>query len=183
MSCLGMTCGHVILGTYTFLKTLGYGVEIVNWIPILSFSLVIFAGSSGILTIPFTLLAEIMPPKIKSTTVSFCIATNWICAFLMVKVGWILLCYENWHQVEMGLTQSTQWCLSRFMYELINPFTYSFFLQYLPILTAALQLHGCIFIFAIFSAIGVIFVAAFIPETKGKSLEMILAGMEEKTRK
>ncbi|CAD7088652.1 unnamed protein product [Hermetia illucens] len=139
MSCLGMTCGHVILGTYTFLKTLGYGVEIVNWIPILSFSLVIFAGSSGILTVPFTLLAEIMPPKIKSTTVSFCIATNWICAFLMVK--------------------------------------------YLPILTVALQLHGCIFIFAIFSAIGVIFVVAFIPETKGKSLEMILAGMEEKTRK
>lgn len=119
MSCLGMTCGHIILGTYTFLKTLGYGVEIVNWIPILSFSLVIFAGSSGILTVPFTLLAEIMPPKIKSTTVSFCIATNWICAFLMVKVGWILLCYENWHQVEMGLTQSTQWCLTRFIYILI----------------------------------------------------------------
>lgn len=42
-----------------------------------------------------------------------------------------------------------------------------------PILSETIHLYGCMMMYAIFSALGIIFVAAVIKETKGKSLDTI----------
>lgn len=65
ISATGAGIGLTILGTYSYLKTLGYTLESFTWIPITSFSFVIFIASWGVLTLPFLVISEIMPEKVK----------------------------------------------------------------------------------------------------------------------
>lgn len=64
----------------------------------------------------------------------------------------------------------------------LNLIMYScFHLQYVPILMVLFGIHGCMFIFAICCFAGAAFVLIYLPETKGKRLETILAAIEERT--
>lgn len=60
-------------------------VEIVNWIPLVSFSWVLFITSLGIQSVVFTVVTEIMPEKIKDAGVTLCTMLLWIFAFLNIK--------------------------------------------------------------------------------------------------
>lgn len=57
--------GLVVLSVYTYMKNNGYEVEEFNWIPVASFSFVIFIQNLGVISIPFVYLAEISPQKIR----------------------------------------------------------------------------------------------------------------------
>ncbi|XP_031622892.1 facilitated trehalose transporter Tret1-like [Contarinia nasturtii] len=85
VSSIGIALGLITLGTYMMLKTSGYNVEIFNWVPITSFSFVIFIGSWGVLTLPFLVISEIMPEKLKNFGPSFCMIILWSSQFLVVK--------------------------------------------------------------------------------------------------
>lgn len=61
----GATLGFSCMALYTYLKTLGYEVEAMSWVPIASFSFIIFIASWGVLTLPFLVIAEVMPEKVK----------------------------------------------------------------------------------------------------------------------
>ncbi|CAD7088650.1 unnamed protein product [Hermetia illucens] len=137
VSAVGTGCGEVCLGLYSYCKMLGFNVEALTWIPIVSFAAIIFVASLGVLTLPYVVLAEIVPPKIRAITVSFCMIMFWIFAFISVK--------------------------------------------YVPILMVLFGIHGCMFIFAICCFAGAAFVLIYLPETKGKRLETILAAIEERT--
>lgn len=65
MSSAGTGIAHLCLGTYTLLVSLGCPLDGYGWIPLLSFSLVMFFASCGILSIPFYVVAEILPLKVK----------------------------------------------------------------------------------------------------------------------
>ncbi|CAD7088651.1 unnamed protein product [Hermetia illucens] len=134
LSAVGTGVGEACLGLYLYCKILGYNVEAVNWLPIVSISFVIFVASLGVLTLPFVVLAEIAPPKIRGVAVSLCMITFWIFAFLSIK--------------------------------------------YVPIMMVFLGLHSCMFIFAACCFVGAAFILFYVPETKGKSLEAILASFE-----
>lgn len=56
-----------------------------NWIPITSFSLTIFMASWAILPLPFLVISEIMPEKLKEFGMSFCMALMWLLAFTTTK--------------------------------------------------------------------------------------------------
>lgn len=43
-------------------------------------------------------------------------------------------------------------------------------LKFFPILSIVLELYGCLWLFASVSVFGIVFIAAFVPETKGKNL-------------
>ncbi|XP_063702742.1 facilitated trehalose transporter Tret1-like [Culicoides brevitarsis] len=82
----GGTCiGLAILGTYTYLDMIGIDTSKFLWIPLVSFSFVIFIASWGVLTLPFLVLSEIMPEKIKAFTTTLCMSILWICAFIAIK--------------------------------------------------------------------------------------------------
>ena len=85
VSAIGTAIGLVTLGTYVMLKSWGYEVDSFNWIPIASFSFVIFIASLGVLNLPFVVISEIMPENIKDFAVSFCMIVLWSLTFLMVK--------------------------------------------------------------------------------------------------
>lgn len=85
MSAIGTALGLISLGTYSMLKMQGYNVESFNWIPVCSFSFAIFIASWGVLTLPFLVISEIMPEKLKSFGSSFCMSLLWTFAFIMLK--------------------------------------------------------------------------------------------------
>ena len=47
----------------------------------------------------------------------------------------------------------------------------------MPLLTAAWGMHGTVLLFASFSLAGALFIAIFLPETRGKSSEAIFANL------
>lgn len=86
VSTIGTALGLAALGAYTMLKTLGYNVESFSWVPIVSFSFVIFIASFAILTLPFLVISEVMPEKLKDFGQTFCMNFVWITTFIMVKL-------------------------------------------------------------------------------------------------
>lgn len=67
------------------LKSQGYEVESFNWIPICSFSFTIFIAAVGVLTLPFVVISEILPEKLKNFGSSLCMTLLSCFAFIMLK--------------------------------------------------------------------------------------------------
>lgn len=67
------------------LKSTGYSVETYNWIPMGSFSFAIFASSLGLLTMPFVVIAEIMPEHLKDFGSTICVSLIWTFAFIFIR--------------------------------------------------------------------------------------------------
>lgn len=65
ISSLGAGLSLVALGTYTYLNSLGYYVQPFSWLAIASFSSMLFLASCGIIPLPYVILSEIMPDKVR----------------------------------------------------------------------------------------------------------------------
>lgn len=80
VSAVGIGLGLTCLGSYILFKTQGYNLDSLSWIPIACFSFIIFIGAVGVLTLPFLVIAEIMPEKVKL----------------------LLLIFTNYNEIEFG---------------------------------------------------------------------------------
>lgn len=87
ISTAGVALGHTIFGTYTYLKVLDYEVSGFSWVPVFSFSFTIFIASVGIMGLPYLVIAEIMPPKLRSLGSMTCMMAMWITGVFMLKVS------------------------------------------------------------------------------------------------
>lgn len=67
------------------LKSWQYDVDAFNWVPVASFSFVIFIASWAVLTLPYLVISEIMPEEIKDFGMSFCGTVGWIFTFISIK--------------------------------------------------------------------------------------------------
>uniref|UniRef100_A0A1B0BCA7 Major facilitator superfamily (MFS) profile domain-containing protein n=1 Tax=Glossina palpalis gambiensis TaxID=67801 RepID=A0A1B0BCA7_9MUSC len=85
ISSIGTGIGLGCLGGYIYLNAIGYDTQPFAWIPIASFSFTIFIGCCGVLTLPFVLVSEIMPPKIRSSGSMLCTLCMWTFAFVLIK--------------------------------------------------------------------------------------------------
>ncbi|CAO1385949.1 unnamed protein product [Diamesa tonsa] len=77
--------GLVIFGIFIKLKKYGYDLSAYDWIPLVSFSFVIFIGNFGIISLPFLVMSEVTPQKIRSYVYTFCLMLSWIFAFIISK--------------------------------------------------------------------------------------------------
>lgn len=66
ISALSTSLGLVALGIFVLMQTKGYEMENLRFVPLLSFSFMIFVANLGVLTLPFLILSEISHPKVKS---------------------------------------------------------------------------------------------------------------------
>lgn len=65
VSFAGTGFSHVVLATYIYLSsTTDINLEAFQWVPVVSFSAMIFIASCGALPIPYVLVAEILPEKV-----------------------------------------------------------------------------------------------------------------------
>lgn len=139
LSTIGTGVSLVGLAVYQHLLHAGIGgMENYGLIPVVCFSAVLFLGSCGMLPLPFVVMAEVMPTKIRSYGYSMGMLTLWVFAFALMKM--------------------------------------------FPLLVEMVGLHGCFYAFAACSFAGTLFVATYLPETRGKSFEEIRRVMEGRTR-
>lgn len=85
VSAIGLALGLTTLGVYMMLKSWNYDVDSFNWIPLASVSFTIFIASWAVLTLPFLVISEIMPERIKDFGVTFCSFLVWFSSFLTTK--------------------------------------------------------------------------------------------------
>lgn len=99
LSSLGTALGLGTLGAYLHLKELGHELHGWGWLPLVCFSFVVFIASWGVLTLPFLVIAEIMPEKVgrylsggqvfRSWLIHKCFSyAPWVHPFAYRSCGW-----------------------------------------------------------------------------------------------
>lgn len=85
ISTLGAAVGFAVLGIYMMLRDQHYDVESFNWIPITSFSYIVFVQSLGVSTLSYTVIVETMPENLREAGVSVTNAVLSASSFLVLK--------------------------------------------------------------------------------------------------
>lgn len=59
-SAFGISSGMFVFAMYSYLNSFGYVPTYLNWIPLASFSFVLWIANLGVLTLPFLVMSEMM---------------------------------------------------------------------------------------------------------------------------
>ena len=91
ISSFGTAFGLASMGISSYLIEQKYDFPALKWTPVIFLSFVIFIASIGIVCLPFVVLAEILPQKIRRVGCTICVAIITVCAFVALKMYPILL--------------------------------------------------------------------------------------------
>lgn len=86
VSAIGIGLGQSAMGTYSYFQMLGYPVESFSWVPVVGFSLMILMAAVGLLTLPFLVISEILPPKVRGTASMILMSVLWLMSCCVIKV-------------------------------------------------------------------------------------------------
>lgn len=81
---------HLVYGICTILlcsNTVFKSLEYINWIAIISFTLIDFFGSLGVQSLTFTVIVEVLPERIKNTAVPILVAICWLLSSFFAKIA------------------------------------------------------------------------------------------------
>lgn len=85
-SCFGMCIAHILIGSYFYIHDLtSLNLKSINWLPIFSLILYIFAFNFGICSVPWCLVSEIFPSKVKEVATFLISSLCWIVSFVMTS--------------------------------------------------------------------------------------------------
>lgn len=73
------------LGGYFYAKTHDTDVSHIGWLPLASLMSFVLCFSLGFGPIPWLMMGEILPAKIRGTAASVATAFNWSCTFIVTK--------------------------------------------------------------------------------------------------
>ncbi|KAJ2947823.1 hypothetical protein O0L34_g9611 [Tuta absoluta] len=86
ISSISMITTLVSLGTYFYLKdAVKMDVKAYDWVPLASLVIYVLGFSIGFGPIPWLMLGEILPSRIRGTAASLATGFNWTCTFLVTK--------------------------------------------------------------------------------------------------
>lgn len=86
ISSIAMTLTLAALGAYFYvMEVVKSDVSSVGWLPLASFVVYVLGFSLGFGPIPWLMLGEILPSKIRGTAASLATAFNWSCTFVITK--------------------------------------------------------------------------------------------------
>lgn len=86
ISSVTLTVTLVILGTFFYVRdVLLMDVENLGWLPLTSVMVYLLGFSLGFGPIPWLMMGEILPAKIRGPSASLCTAFNWLCTFTVTK--------------------------------------------------------------------------------------------------
>lgn len=92
VSFAGTAICHAILASYVYISDeTTIDVKSLNWIPVVAFSAMIFIAACGAMPVPYVLLGEILPDKIRNLGVTSVSCISWAFTFILVKIFPILL--------------------------------------------------------------------------------------------
>lgn len=102
VSAFGVAIGAAVMSAYTYSTSLGFDLHMFNWIPVISFSFVMFMYNWGVNTLPFLYVSEMVETKNKGFTMTFCLTMLFLFATIVIQVrgcpnnspGFISLSYQ-----------------------------------------------------------------------------------------
>lgn len=80
------------LGGYFYVKDGGQDVSNIGWLPLASLMAYVVCFSLGFGPIPWLMMGEILPAKIRGTAASVATGFNWTCTFIVTKTFKDLIC-------------------------------------------------------------------------------------------
>lgn len=80
-----MIVALICLGLFFYMKNGGANVEAYGWLPLSSFVVYVVGFSLGFGPIPWLMMGEILPAKIRGSAASVATAFNWSCTFVVTK--------------------------------------------------------------------------------------------------
>ncbi|XP_076751223.1 trehalose transporter 1-like protein [Xylocopa sonorina] len=125
----GMTIFMGLLSIYLLLNNYGYMMNDGGLVPVVCILMYIFTSTLGFLVIPFAMVGEVYPTKVKEVLAGATSCITYIFSSITVKIY--------------------------------------------PDMDIAMGRHGVFIFFTVLSFLGTLFVAFFLPETKGKTLREI----------
>eukprot|EP00094_Tigriopus_californicus_P006177 TCALIF_05947-PA protein Name:"Similar to Tret1 Facilitated trehalose transporter Tret1 (Culex quinquefasciatus)" AED:0.06 eAED:0.06 QI:0/0.66/0.5/0.75/0.66/0.75/4/97/504 len=84
ISDVGMIISLVVFGGYFYLKEVAH-TEAPGWIPLLALMVYVVSFSVGFGPIPWLMMGEIFPSRIRGAAASLSTAFNWACTFIVTK--------------------------------------------------------------------------------------------------
>lgn len=92
ISAVSMIISLSILGGYFYLKNEVHAdVQAVGWLPLVSFVVYVLGFSLGFGPIPWLMMGEILPAKIRGPAASVSTAFNWACTFIVTKTFLLII--------------------------------------------------------------------------------------------
>ncbi|CAH0405429.1 unnamed protein product [Chilo suppressalis] len=85
ISCVSMIVTMVTLGAYCYLNDSGVDVKNLGWLPLACLVIYVLGFSVGFGPVPWLMLGEILPSKIRGVAAAMATTTNWTCAFIVTK--------------------------------------------------------------------------------------------------
>ncbi|XP_013176543.1 PREDICTED: facilitated trehalose transporter Tret1-like isoform X2 [Papilio xuthus] len=85
ISSVSMILTLVALGSYYYLQNVGVDVKPYGWLPLACLIIYVLGFSIGFGPIPWLMLGEILPSKIRGNAASLATGFNWTCAFIVTK--------------------------------------------------------------------------------------------------
>ncbi|XP_018308753.1 facilitated trehalose transporter Tret1 isoform X2 [Mycetomoellerius zeteki] len=73
------------LGGFFYVKSMGVDVTAFGWLPLVSLIVYVIGFSLGFGPIPWLMMGEILPAKIRGSAASIATAFNWMCTFIVTK--------------------------------------------------------------------------------------------------
>lgn len=73
------------LGAYFYVKNSDYDVSNIGWLPLASLMGYVLCFSLGFGPIPWLMMGEILPSKIRGSAASVATTFNWSCTFIVTK--------------------------------------------------------------------------------------------------
>lgn len=92
ISSVTMTITLTILGTFFYVRdNLHTDVSNLGWLPLTSLMIYLLGFSLAFGPIPWLMMGEILPAKIRGGAASICTAFNWLCTFIVTKTFYNIL--------------------------------------------------------------------------------------------
>ncbi|XP_057659562.1 facilitated trehalose transporter Tret1-like [Diorhabda carinulata] len=92
ISSVSMVASLAVLGAYFYLKDVShYNVSTIGWVPLVSFMVYVLGFSLGFGPIPWLMMGEILPAKIRGPAASISTAFNWTCTFVVTKTFLLII--------------------------------------------------------------------------------------------
>ncbi|XP_028143751.2 facilitated trehalose transporter Tret1-2 homolog isoform X1 [Diabrotica virgifera virgifera] len=86
ISSISMIVSLNVLGIYFYLKDVAHtDISAIGWLPLVSFMVYVLGFSLGYGPIPWLMMGEIFPAKIRGPAASLATAFNWTCTFIVTK--------------------------------------------------------------------------------------------------
>lgn len=82
-SCLGMFITHIPMASYIYISDQNIDTSSFSFVPIITMALNILAYNIGAGPLPWLILAELFPQRVKISATSLVVSFNWILSFFM----------------------------------------------------------------------------------------------------